>query len=205
MLRKIASMLFQEEEIILEEDLKAKDKESHEIDIPEIKPISVVEKKEPEKLSPKVKEEASEKVEVITVSEKENVQEDKQEDKSHRSNRITADYQVKEKESFDLPKIEKRTPSYTKEDYKPQDIISPIFGGSQNENSPIAKEKKVKKSKTSTTVISPMYGLMEEETNDIFDEELLNYELKDMLSPNEEAEEVQVSLYDFLEELENEE
>ena len=46
---------------------------------------------------------------------------------------------------------------------------------------------------------------MEEETNGIFDEELLNYELKDMLSPNEEAEEVQVSLYDFLEELENEE
>ena len=205
MLRKLASFFFQEEEIILEEDLKAESEENYKI--PEIKPMKArraVEKPveseskvfEAEKQSPVEARSTEEEPVIETVS---------PEIAQNKSKKITADSQA----SLQRP-VDKRSVNIPveKEEYQPQEIISPIFGGSQKEGPkkvPSKVSKEVLEDKRSkTTVISPMFGLMEEDSNDIFDKNLMNYDLRDMLSANEDAEEVQVSLYDFLEELEDE-
>ncbi|CAM3658996.1 hypothetical protein ERUR111494_05600 [Erysipelothrix urinaevulpis] len=199
MFRKIVSLLFQEEEIVLEEDLDIEGEES--IDIPEMKPISVLNKEEKDKELMK----KSQVVEEVQASEKASFKTEINEDKEKpRSNRIDVDGEEKAKEVYEMPKMKKK-PVIVEKDYKPQEIISPIFGGN-NEEPQVkkTKAKTVKKNKPSTTVISPMYGMIEDLEEEEFDENILTYDLKDMLTPSEESEEVQVSLYDFLEDLDDE-
>ena len=209
MFRKLAAFFFDEEEIILEEDLQKDEEENYRI--PEIQPMKAQSKKIKET---KIKKE--EPVKEVVYETKEALKEsleikeekikvlDSSEDKV-RSKKITVDLDdaVQQNKAVAKNKVpEKKT---VEEEYQPQEIISPIFGGSNKEPAQAIKvNPEPIKTKTQTTVISPMYGLVEDEESEIFDEELLNYDLKDMLSSREDAEEVQVSLYDFLEEFEDE-
>lgn len=206
MFRKLAAFFFDEEEIVLEEDLQ-KDKEEN-YRIPEIQPM----KAKPKKVkAPKAIEEAKKEI-IFENKEPEPVKKIEPEIKvletledKIRSKKITADLDdvSPAKKAEVKPKQEKVKP--VQEEYHPQEIISPIFGGSNKEPSqPIKINKEPLKQKSQTAVISPMYGLVEDEEREVFNEELLNYGLKDMLSSSEDAEEVQVSLYDFLEEFEDE-
>lgn len=208
MFRKLTSLLFEEEEVISEEDLHNEEEEHY--DIPEIKPITSQTNKtssEKQDLVEEVKTENSdEKITDETF--------DKEDKSKKKSQKITVDdneinlrtKKQKKSKTVNASDIEK------KPEYQRQEIISPIFGGPEKPSStekpinfdqPIRKEEK--KSSTKTTVISPMHGMVEEETNEIFDKNLLNYNLQDMLNPKEEADEVQVSLYDFLEDYDDEE
>lgn len=210
MLRKLAAFFFDEEEIVLEEDLKKEQEENYRI--PEIKPMRAKTKEsmlpKPKAKEEEIKEEIiyanqDEQNEPAEVNEPENKVAEPGQDRI-RSKKITVDrddFSVKKKEVFEskVPKAKE-----VQEEYQPQEIISPIFGGSEKETSkPIIIKEPIKK-KRQTTVISPMYGLVEDDQDEAFNEELLNYDLSDMLSSSKDAEEVQVSLYDFLEELEDE-
>lgn len=204
MLRKLASFFFQEEEIILEEDLKEEQEENYKI--PEIKPMKAQQRKEPvsaaqslaPKMDPKEGQEAA-KISKIDQPVEEEVL------VLNKSKKITADIKPLQPRLQEPTRKKVIQTQIKKEDYKPQAIISPIFGGSHNDDSkPIKEAVKVKKNHSRTTVISPMFGVMEEENNEVFNKDLLKYNLSDMLSSKEETGEVQVSLYDYLEELENE-
>ena len=199
MLRKLASFFFQEEEIILEEDLR---QEEENYKIPEIKPMKAQQRKEPvsasksleskQNLKPVQDAVASEPAEAEVVV-------------LNKSQRITADIKPIQRAVQDPVKKKSIQTQIKIEDYKPQAIISPIFGGSHKDDAkPITEAAKVKKNHSRTTVISPMFGVMEEGNNEVFNKDLLKYDLSDMLSSKEETGEVQVSLYDYLEELEDE-
>lgn len=89
--------------------------------------------------------------------------------------------------------------------YQPTEIISPIYGGPKptakvNPVSTIRQEA-AKKTITSS-VISPMYGAIVSENEEAKQRVDMNLDVKDMLTPERKNEEVQVSLYDYLEEIE---
>lgn len=205
MLRKLAAFFFDEEEIVLEEDLKKDVEENYRI--PEIKPLkakskeSIVSKTVNEEKKTTAFQEEEKPETKVDFSDVEIIETPQDRAKSKKITVDRDEFSVKKKEIVQpkIPKVKE-----IQEDYQPQEIISPIYGGSDKEPSkPIVIKENVK-NKRQTAVISPMYGLVEDEDEEVFNEELLNYDLSDMLSASKDAEEVQVSLYDFLEELEDE-
>lgn len=89
--------------------------------------------------------------------------------------------------------------------YQPTEIISPIYGGptpSEKVNPVSSIRQEVAKKSVTSSVISPIFGAVESETEP--KQAAVNMDLKvtDLLSPERSLEEVQVSLYDFLEDME---
>ena len=88
--------------------------------------------------------------------------------------------------------------------YQPSEIISPIYGGpkpSEKVNPVSAIRQDAAKKTATSSVISPMYGAISSEIEK--DEETVDMDLDitDLLSPERSNEDVQVSLYDYLEEI----
>lgn len=183
MWKKLTSFLFKEEEIILEE-------EEHEIEEIKIKPVEPL--KAPEIKKPvKVKPEPNEDIKAVSEETKE----------FH----IVSDKKPKRSMMIDLndkpiETVESNDKNY---EYKRKNIISPIFGGDEVEEDQVIKPLVKPAPKAKTQVISPMYGSVTE------DEELeevdLEMDLEDILADEPIAEEVQTSLFDYLEEPESDE
>lgn len=209
MFKKIASLLFKEEEIIIEEEIEDKEDD---LNIPQLKPLTpkkpVTDNLQTGNVSEPVRTYTPKPVQEIEKVEI-NI-EPEESAKPRKTVMITADDNLalesqpknsKEKDSKN--KFERRQSTY-----QPKDIISPIYGGPTSSTEPLKSSvsTEAKKKKPVTSVISPMYGAVqiEEETVEI-DESLLNLDVSEMISEERNQEEVQVSLYDYLEGFENEE
>lgn len=204
MFKKIMNILFDEEEILVDEPVEQADEA---FEIPTIKPLkerreemkqeevlvsapiakptpTLTQEPEPVKVEPKV----------VT-----------QQEPKPKSMMINADGPKASSEGdvpLHFPKKDSNTP------YQPMDIISPIFGGPEKPSQPIpvvAKEV-VKRRKPITEVISPMYGRVETSGSlgDI-EPEILELDVVDMHSHTGSGVEIQASLYDMIEGLEDEE
>lgn len=206
MLRKLASFLFEEEEIIIEEEELHPKKESN-YEIPKIEGIKAAPEKEEQFVALKKKETETEtEIENKSVAEKEEAAPATEKPKNgHKIQRIDVDKPEKKKVEKPPRKTSVAQPLQSSV-YQPQEIISPIFGGSEKKAEPIRLNKpKVQAKSSENSIISPMYGVVAEESSPEFDEEILDYDLKDMLSPKEGPAEVQVSLYDYLEDMSDDE
>lgn len=193
MWRKLTSFLFDEEEIIVEEELGTPKKVKEEEVV--IRPVQVLqEKREPISLEPidltddkPVLEEIQETIEFKTPK---------------KSFRIDLEDEIKTVEKSIEPTIVKEKTTYHR-----RGLLSPMHGGSNTEI-PYEKPKpvQVKKHKPLTQIISPIYGSLEQENaqQDVLEEDLMRLDLESMIYEEENDEEVQTSLYDFLEGLENE-
>lgn len=180
MFKKLVSILFEEEEITIEEDLN---ETPPAYDIPKLKPMA--EKKKPEVLrAPEFIENYQEKVIPETLERKVTM--------------IDVDTKVEKRAEV----VEVRPAVKPVAHYQPKDIISPIFGGPESPSKPIESKTytDVKTRQPLTEIISPMFGKVEvQEQSNSIDASLLEIELSDMLSPIDEGEEVQASLFDYLE------
>ncbi|HEY4537548.1 MAG TPA: hypothetical protein VIG45_03710 [Erysipelothrix sp.] len=195
MFKKLASFLFEEEEIIVEEEELHPHKEAN-YEIPKLDGIKARNQKEQESIAKPIETPVSEKVEATPVI--------KEKEMPNKIQRIDVDgaekKAVKEKVVKPAPQAKVETV------YQPQEIISPIFGGSEKKAEPIRLNKPKKQVKqTENSIISPMYGIVTEEQQNKVAKEVLEYDLEDMLSPEKGPSEVQVSLYDYLEELSDDE
>ena len=195
MFKKLASFLFEEEEIIVEEEELHTHKEPN-YEIPKLDGI----KAKSEKVQKVQEKEVLKQVEVEpTVLNKEENKEAVVKT-TNKIQRIDVDG-IEKKVAKEKPVTPTEKPQQESV-YQPQEIISPIFGGSEKKAEPIRLNKPKKPSKQSdNAIISPMYGIVNEEKEMNIDQEILEYDLEDMLSPQKGPAEVQVSLYDYLEEL----
>lgn len=198
----------EEEEILVDEDQNQE--EAYEI--PAIKPlrerreamkqdVSPITSKEPEPTKAPVVtpvKVAAEKSQNDTIIEK---------TQPSKSIMIDAD-KPKEKVVNDVPlyfpKKESKTP------YQPMDIISPIYGGPEKPSEPIQPvsiaSEPIKRRQPITQVLSPMYGRVETlgSLGEI-EPEILELNVADMHTHSDKGVEVQASLYDMIEGLEDEE
>lgn len=197
MFKKIMEILFDETEELIEED----NLNEEAYDIPSIKPI--VEKPQAVKVAPKVEPVKS--VPVSAVVKEDKVQPLSQE--KPKSMMIDADgpkpVMEPAKELF-VPKKGKSTP------YQPITIISPIFGGPEKdpneEIKPLTPPVQVKSREPMVKVISPMYGTVESKsTLGNIQADMLELDVDEMNSSTDMGLEIQASLYDMIEGLENEE
>lgn len=201
MFRKIMNILFDEEEIVVKEPKTQEEA----YDIPSIKPlrepvpssVMVEETTETEVVSPVVAEEF--KKEEVVVEPSAPIIE------KPRGIRIDADGpKAKPKESRELhfPKSNTNVP------YEPVRIISPIYGGPKREEKDLQVVKPVvsKKREPITQVISPMFGQVESSSSlgDI-EPEILELNVDEMHTNQDFGVEIQASLYDMIEGLEDEE
>lgn len=204
MFRRLASVLFKEEEIVIEEEIS-----DHvgEVEIPELKPILPKEKKIVEK--PKTVTEHVDITEPV-ISEKPITDMTPDEavnaasELNRKSRMITADDDLAKR------KMERAKAARTSElevkkfEYQRKDIISPMYGGPSQPSEPLDIPKKNKASKhvPVAEVISPMYGKVQEESKAEarkIDESLMDLRVDDIISNEGKVETVQVSLYDYLE------
>lgn len=204
MFRRLASVLFKEEEIVIEEEIS-----DHvgEVEIPELKPILPKEKKIVEK--PKTVTEHVDITEPV-ISEKPITDMTPDEavnaasELNRKSRMITADDDLAKR------KMERAKAARTSElevkkfEYQRKDIISPMYGGPSQPSKPLDIPKKNKASKhvPVAEVISPMYGKVQEESKveaRKIDESLMDLRVDDIISNEGKGETVQVSLYDYLE------
>lgn len=204
MFRRLASVLFKEEEIVIEEEIS-----DHvgEVEIPELKPILPKEKKIVEK--PKTVTEHVDITEPV-ISEKPITDMTPDEavkaasELNRKSRMITADDDLAKR------KMERAKAARTSElevikfEYQRKDIISPMYGGPSQPSEPLDIPKKNKASKhvPVAEVISPMYGKVQEESKAEarkIDESLMDLRVDDIISNEGKGETVQVSLYDYLE------
>lgn len=189
MIRKIISMLFEEEEIT--EDFEEEVTE----EAVQIPTISVIKAQEKEK-EVDLKSQVSESVQVQLNP-----------DVKKKSLMISIDEEQQKQVSKKVMNPEIAEPKKPTT-YQPQDIISPIFGGPKVASKPL----ETKKTETSTSrrplteIISPMYGRVEiENTRESISPELMNLDLVDILSSRpSKGEEVQASLYELLDGFEDE-
>lgn len=183
MIRRIVSMLFEEEEIT--EDYE----EAVTEEAVEIPAISVIKAKEKEE---KVMEAQVEAISTDPIP---------SQDVKKKSLMISIDESEEQKAPKQVMNPEIAEPK-KKMAYQPQDIISPIFGGPKVPSKPI-ETKKVESSTSRrplTEIISPMYGKVEiENSRETISPDLMNLDLVDILSSRpSKGEEVQASLYELL-------
>ncbi|QIK70332.1 hypothetical protein G7062_08500 [Erysipelothrix sp. HDW6C] len=195
MFKKLASILFKEEEIIIEEELE---KHEDELKIPELKPMvaskPVAEPAIATKYEPKSQPLSEEKIVFV----------ESKDDRKPMMINVDEDPVVKE------TKVRREAKPEPKNTYRPQAIISPIFGGPEGEEpmkpAPTQTYGDAKRRAPLTQVISPMFGRVEEEAHHevALNDASMDLDITEMLSPERTGEEVQVSLYDYLEGLEDE-
>lgn len=200
MFKKIVNFFFtEEEEYIHEEELNGKDS-SDQLQVHPIKPF-VNEVKEPS-VKPIVKPSAEPVVEMKRVVSDVEIVKTAVNQNDKRSNMINVDEPITGVREVTLKRdyVKPVTPSK----YQPSEIISPIYGGPKPSEkvNPVSaiRQDAVKKTVTSS-VISPMYGAISIDA--AADEESVNMDLdiSDLLSPDRNNEDVQVSLYDYLEDI----
>lgn len=194
MWRKLTSLLFEEEEIILEEEELQPRKEAKETKIEPIKPLK----------DKKLVEDTSDTIEIDAIDET-FVETHLETEKPKKSVMIDLEEDKESKVKEHIPRIFDTTKA--KEEYKKRSILSPMHGGDDTDESPqTIKDTQVKKHKPVTQVISPMYGSIHEEESEeeVFEDKLMDIDLKGMIYEEENDDEVQTSLYDFLEGLEQE-
>ena len=188
MIRRIVSMLFEEEEIT--EDFEETETE----EAVEIPAISVIKAREKEK----VVEPQPEVLPVESVP---------SQDVKKKSLMISIDEAEQKQVAKKTLNPEVAEPKKVMA-YQPQDIISPIFGGPKVPSKPL-ETKKVESSTSRrplTEIISPMYGRVEiENSRETISPDLMNLDLVDILSSRpSKGEEVQASLYELLDGFEDE-
>lgn len=190
MLRKLASLLFKEEEVIIEE-------ETHEEESVYIPPVSPLEINEPvietfrsEDSTPKNTEDAAR---VQTEAKK--------------SFRIDLDdTSPRQKPDVVMGTNAKSQDQSTSKPYHSKEIISPIHGGPHKTDEPVkASVNSAKRRTPLTEVISPMYGKVEDEAveKQPIDTSILEMDVTTMITPDYETEkdsdDVQTTLFDYLE------
>lgn len=192
MFRKLTSFFFKEEEIEVEETEQAEDHYK----IPKLKPLT----------SPKEKPKAQPDFPHASKNEESWVEETEA-SASRKSVMITADtmytpVEEKPKQSFEKPFYEEK-----KSVYKRHEIISPMYGGPEvSEPQEIRSVPDAKNRKPVTEIISPIYGkVVVEETKTDLEPSLFNLDVEAMIAPEIQEEEVQVSLYDYLDGLDDDE
>lgn len=191
MFRRLTTLLFEEEEVNLEE-------EEHVLEEVTISSVPVL--KAPEAVPPKVDTMELKTVEDLASKEK-NVDQEPSE-KSKGFHRIDIE-EKKEPSRVSKPHHFERE----KMEYKRRNILSPMHGGSEKE---LAKEPisvPSKSSKTLTKIISPIYGNIEldESHAETLSEKMMDIDLRKMIDDEESDAEIQTSLYDFLEGLDKDE
>lgn len=180
--KKIASVLFEEEEIRVEEEL---DSTPDVLEIPKLKPMA-------EKTVPVIKEVIEEPIIQVVTEERKS---------------MMIDVDVTKDVSEPIVEVKKVVPEVSKK-YQRTDIISPIFGGPESPSKPIENKAftEVKTRQPLTEIISPMFGKVEVvDQKDSIDSSLLEIDISDMLTPSSDAGEVQASLFDYLEGLNEDE
>lgn len=209
MFKKIMNILFdEEEEILVDEDQNQE--EAYEI--PAIKPLRERREAMKQDVSPITSKE-SEPIKALVVTPVKVAAEKSQNDtiieKTQPSKSIMIDAdKPKEKVVNDVPlyfpKKESKTP------YQPMDIISPIYGGPEKPSEPIQPvsiaSEPIKRRQPITQVLSPMYGRVETPGSlGEIEPEILELNVADMHTHSDKGVEVQASLYDMIEGLEDEE
>ena len=204
MFKKIMNILFDEEEVIVEE--KTTQEEAYEIPkikpIAEKKPVAPTPKPAPVQAAPVVKPVPTVTPEPVVV---EKVNEDVVSGKI-RPIMIDADQPKAKKpapeKDLHFPKNKSNVP------YQPVEIISPIFGGPKKDVKDFEPIKPVqtKSRQPMVNVISPMYGAVESKSSlGVIEPEMLELNVEDMHSNSDFGVEIQASLYDMIEGLEDEE
>lgn len=195
MFKKLTSFLFKEEEVLIEEE---------EIVIePKVKEKPRIEKVEPF-VAPKKKVEA-----VKEETPKEYVVEDIKTNDEKPKKRLMIDLDDEPAQStFKKEEIKPYYETQNNAPYKPKEVISPMHGGDNLPETP-ASEKPVAKSRQPLTkIISPMYGAIniQDEEVEKASEEIYDMELSEIIQNEPKGEEeVQASLFDFLEEMDADE
>ena len=180
MFRKLTSFLFKEEEIILDE-------QEHTLEEVTIKPL----KPRREQVEKPAESVVEKKVEPETK--KEPVIQTKEEPVKKS---VMIDLELEKRE----PRVVQSDPSVKTAEYRRRRIISPIYGGPDKGEGETPTELLTQiKPKTKTSVISPMYGSVQKEESEEAQLEL-DLDLKTMLETEPLDEEVQASLFDFIEE-----
>lgn len=200
MWRKLTSLLFNEEEIIIEEE----EVEVEEISIKPIEPLT-------------------QKTIEIDVLEKANLVDAFEPKVDHKvvakaKKSIMIDFdnadQVKENTKTKEPKkVISIKPPVDKSVYKSKNIISPYHGGTiLDENQEIEiKKKSYNRRETVTKVISPIYGNVhdtekDDEAFEALTEKFMGINLENMIDDEKTSdEEIQTSLFDFLEGIQEDE
>ena len=192
-------MLFEEDEVILEEEEVVVENIS-------IKPVKVM---KDESVNQRTFEDT---VEIKAVEEAIiDIQEpviipEPVEDKSgtpKKSFRIDLDETVEKRPKPVIPVYEKE-----EDTYRPKSILSPMHGGSETEEDIIVQTVNTKKKHAPVTqIISPMYGNVakEEDHAEKLSEEMMDIDIMKMIKDEESDDEVQTSLFDFLEGLDENE
>lgn len=196
MWRKLTSLLFEEEEVVLEE-------EEVKVENISIKPVEIM-KEEPIKnynLEDTVEIKA-----VEHIIAEETVTEVPVKEETKKSFRIdldeTPEPEAKVVKEKPVVKIYEQEPVV--DSYRSKSILSPMHGGSDD----IASDKPVitpKKPSSITQVISPMYGSVSQDdtAREVLSETMMDINLERMIDEEEGDDEIQTSLYDFLERLDD--
>lgn len=194
MFRKLTSFLFKEEEVVFEQDLNHEEKDD--LHIPELKPMSAPKRE--------IKKEVV--VEPNFIEETPIEKAADIEEPRRKAVRIDADEPLHEVKEVKLKK--EVVPKNQQIQYQRKEIISPMFGGTNTATSQESEPKKpsdVKKRTTKTTVISPMFGAVTSYEEETVEQEVdMDLDITEMLSPDRVDEDIQVSLYDFLEDFKDE-
>lgn len=184
MFKKLAHFFFREETVEVEEITPKQKKDDYEI--LEIKALQAKEKKAEEKTmpEPEIKLEEPRRKPVLI---------DLEEPKPSLSAVVEVSNPAKEKKTGTAA-------------YQPKEVISPMLGGKAESKTKSPAPKPLKSRKPLTEVISPMYGKVSEEhakERELHVLELVDLDLKDIITPVAEAE-VQVSLFDYIDEYDDE-
>lgn len=194
MLKKIVNFFFTEEEEYIHEEELSTHKEDDALKIPTLKPL----------VAPKLDAKLDEVEEIRKTPLQKAIFIDEIQSKTVEKKSVMIDVDGPTQTTNDV-KIRKEAPKNpTPYKYQPTQIISPIFGGPEptEKVNPVNTVKKEAARKVVTSsVISPMFGAMVDETMSQKENLNMDLDLKDILSPERGAQEVQVSLYDYLEEM----
>ena len=206
MFRKIMNVLFDEEEVVIEEEPQVE-----EYEIPSIKPLREKRLEEHGAIEPQVTQKDLKPIDLEPAP----INEDTVFTQVHaverpKSMMIDADApkssdSIKQSEK---PQRKITQATSTKEPYQPIDIISPMFGGPEKPAEPLTsvKPSPIKRREPLTQVISPMYGRVEtSESMSDLTQESLELDVEAMHSTSDAGVEIQASLYDYIEGLDNEE
>lgn len=197
MWRKLTSLLFEEEEVVLEE-------EEVKVENISIKPVEVM-KEEPIKnynLEDTVEIKAVENI----IIEEETVQEVPVKEEPKKSFRIDLDDTPEQEPEVakEKPVIKIYDQEKTEASYRSKSILSPMHGGSEEvaSDTPVVAPKKPS---SITQVISPMYGSVSQDdtAREVLSETMMDINLEKMIDEEEGDDEIQTSLYDFLEGLDD--
>lgn len=184
MFKRLTDFLFKEEEVIIEEEVLDKKKEWGS------KPAEPILKVEP--LKP-VEREVSVKPAVESFD---SIKDDELEKPKKRIMIDLDERPLRPMAKTDIKRVVEEVP------YTPKEIISPMYGGStlpeSTETKPVGKSRQ-----PLTKVISPIYGAITQDNDDLSDQKVYDMSLEDLIQPDlKDSEDVQVSLFDVLQERE---